>query len=241
MSSSREAAGSGSRRYARCTNTAHAIALPAFGPRSPTRVRTDRMRLQVEVCSVRAVMDTRSVLELSAREYYKPDPRRRNSDTDRVNGFVKGSVTTPQPLSHEHLPSAPSTLRPRPRTRAVSPCSYARGRIAALQVLVNAGDESPKPNFEGLLKERPEQLRVILSTAGFKGSSATWDRNALCEDLLNLYSHLSSQVENSYLVRTLPFTGWCLGGPCALHSTPPASSAPLHRPLGPSVAQPNRP
>jgi len=133
----------------------------------------DRMRLQIEVCSVRAVMDTRSVLELCAREYYKQDLMRMNRDTDRVNGFVKGSV------------------------------------------LVNAGDKSPKPDFKGLLEERPEQLRVILSAAGFKGSSATWDRNALREDLLNLYSHLSSQVHNSYLVGTLPFTGWCLGGPSA--------------------------
>ena len=201
------------------------------------------MRLQCEVCSVRVVMDTRSLIENCVREYYTSpaDLKKYNRDADRVFGFIKESVTTPQPLSHEHLPSAPSTLRPRPRTRAVSPCSYARGRIAALQVLVNAGDKSLKPNFEGLLEERPEQLRVILSTAGFKGSSATWDRNALCEDLLNLYSHLSSQVDNSFLVRTLPFTGWCLGGPCALHSTPPASSAPLHHPLGPSVAQPNRP
>ena len=210
------------------------------------------MRLQVEVCSVRAVMDTRSVLELSAREYYKPDPRRRNSDTDRVNGFVKGSVTTPQPLSHEHLPSAPSTLRPRPRTRAVSPCSYARGRIAALQVLVNAGDKSLKPNFEGLLEERPEQLRVILSTAGFKGSSATWDRNALREDLLNLYSHLSSQVDNSYLVRTLPFFHRVvLGRPMCAAQHPsrflgPTSSAPrslgraAQSPLTPHAREPSR-
>lgn len=201
------------------------------------------MRLQCEVCSVRVVMDTRSLIENCVREYYKSpaDLLKYNRDADRVFGFIKESVTTPQPLSHEHLPSAPSTLRPRLRTRAVSPCSYARGRIAALQVLVNAGDKSPKPDFEGLLEGRAEQVRDILSKAGFKGTSATWDRNALREELLNLYPHLSSQVHNSFLVGTLPFTGWCVGGPCALHSTPPASSAPLHHPLGPSVAQPNRP
>ena len=106
---------------------------------------------------------------------------------------------------------------------------------------MNAGDKSPKPDFEGLLEGRAEQVRDILTKAGFKGTSATWDRNALREELLNLYPHLSSQVHNSFLVGTLPFTGWCVGGPCALHSTPPASSGPLHRPLGPSVAQPNRP
>ena len=112
---------------------------------------------------------------------------------------------------------------------------------AALQILKKPGDKSPKKDFEGLLLDRPEEVRMILSQAGFKGSSVTWSPNTLLEELLDLYSDLSALVHNSYLVGTLPFTGWCLGGPCALHSTPRASSAPLHRPLGPSVAQPNRP
>ena len=114
--------------------------------------------------------------------------------------------------------------------------------------MLDAENRKPQKDFDDLLKKRPEQLRVILSEAGFKGSSATWDRDALRGDLLDLYSLLSLQAElrtvgvhHSNKVTTLPFTGWCVGGPCALHSTPPASSAPLHRPLGPSVAQSNRP
>jgi len=189
----------------------------------------DKMRLQTNVCSLRAVLDTRSVIERCCEEYYKanrgsPGSRQSKwkSDTDRVGGFISQLVTTPQPLSHEHLPSAPSTLRPRPRTRAASPCpcSYARGHHmlicnAALQILKKPGDKSPKKDFEGLLLDRPEEVRMILSQAGFKGSSVTWSPNTLLEELLDLYSDLSALVHNSYLVGTLPFTGWCLGGPSA--------------------------
>jgi len=72
---------------------------------------TDRMRLQCEVCSVRVVMDTRSLIENCVREYYTSpaDLKKYNRDADRVFGFIKESV------------------------------------------LVNAGDKSPKPDFEGLL------------------------------------------------------------------------------------------
>ena len=57
----------------------------------------------------------------------------------------------------------------------------------------------------------------------------------MSNDFEQLYSQLSRLVHNSHKLSRLPFTGWCLGGPCALHSAPPASSAPLHRPLGPPV------
>ena len=108
---------------------------------------------------------------------------------------------------------------------------------AALQIVKKPGDRSTRKDFEGLLYDRPEALRMILSQAGFQGSSVTWSPNLLLDELLAVYKTLSQLVHNSHQVGTLPFTGWCLGGPCALHSTLRASSAPLHRPLGPSVAQ----
>jgi len=140
----------------------------------------DKMRLQTNVCSLRAVLDTRSVIERCCEEYYKanrgsPGSRQSKwkSDTDRVGGFISQLI------------------------------------------LKKPGDKSPKKDFEGLLLDRPEEVRMILSQAGFKGSSVTWSPNTLLEELLDLYSDLSALVHNSYLVGTLPFTGWCLGGPSA--------------------------
>merc|ERR1712106_195575 len=96
----------------------------------------DKMRLQTNVCSLRAVLDTRSVIERCCEEYYKanrgsPGSRQSKwkSDTDRVGGFISQLI------------------------------------------LKKPGDKSPKKDFEGLLLDRPEEVRMILSQAGFKGSS----------------------------------------------------------------------
>jgi hypothetical protein len=131
------------------------------------------MRLKVEVACVRAVVDSRSVIELGVREFYilNPKPKMKDFHSARIKSFI-----------FDH-------------------------------VLNDPGNKAPKKTFTGLLKTRPEEIRSQLTTAGFKGSSASWDPSVLRDEFDHLHTKLSSMVHNSDTVSTLPFSGWCLGGP----------------------------
>merc|ERR1711935_649529 len=118
----------------------------------------DKMRLQTNVCSLRAVLDTRSVIERCCEEYYKanrgsPGSRQSKwkSDTDRVGGFISQLVTTPQPLGHEHLPSAPGPARALPvhahaHMHVAIICSYAMLRCRSSR---NRATKAPRKTSRG--------------------------------------------------------------------------------------------
>lgn len=131
------------------------------------------MRLKVEVACVRAVVDSRSVIELGVREFYilNPKPKMKDFHSARIKSFI-----------FDH-------------------------------VLNDPGNKAPKKTFTGLLKTRPEEIRSQLTTAGFKGSSASWDPSVLRDEFDHLHTKLSSMVHNSDTVSTLPFLRVVLGRP----------------------------
>ena len=66
------------------------------------------MQLKCEIAHIRCVMDTRSLVELCAKEYYK-GRNKREGDAQRVKRFINNEVRLLSPQSQA------STLRPRTR------------------------------------------------------------------------------------------------------------------------------